>query len=144
MTVAVALCYCFQDFYPLSHFPMYSKFDERTYYVYLRGKNGKAIASVPNFHIYTSDLKKHYGRDLKALKEHLKGSHFDWTEAQKWKAGMATLEYLKNKRSPEAFANGAMEGLTLIDVRIRRGEDGKLEKREDVVGRVGEELRIRN
>jgi len=137
MAVAVALCYWFQDFYPLSHFPMYSQFDDRTYYVYLKGKDGEAIATRTNFRIYTSDLKKHYGRDLKVLKKELKGSHFDWTEAQKWKAGMATLEYLKNERSPKAFANGAMEGLTLIDVRIHRAADGKLEKREDVVGRIG-------
>jgi len=135
--MAVVLCYWFQDFYPFSHFPMYSKFDARTYYVYLRGKDGEAIATVSSFHIYTSDLKKHYGRDLNALKKDLKGSHFEWTEAQKWKAGMATLDYLKKERSPEAFKDGAMLGLTLIDVRIQRGEDGKLEKREDVVGRIG-------
>ena len=137
MLIAVALCYSLQDFYPLSHFPMYSKFDDRTYYVYLRGKNGEAIATMSNFHIYTSDLKKHYGRDLKALERDLEGSHFDWTESQKWEAGMATLAYLENERSPKVFANGAMEGLTLIDVRIQLNKEGKLEKREDVVGRVG-------
>jgi len=137
MIVAVVLCYWFQDFYPLSHFPMYSKFDERTYYVYLRDKEGEPIAAVPKFNIYTSDLKKHYSRDLKDLKKGLKGSHFDWTESQKWEAGMATLDYLKNERSPDAFANGAMEGMALIDVRIQRGKDGKLDKREDVVGKIG-------
>lgn len=136
MALAVLLCYSLQDFYPLSHFPMYSKFDERTYYVYLRGKDGEAIATVPNFKIYSSDLKKHYSRDLKTLKKKYKGSHFDWTEAQKREAGMMTLAYLKEVKSPKSFVGGAMEGLNLIDVRIQRGKNGKLEKREDVVGSV--------
>lgn len=140
LVVAVAACYWLQDFYPLSHFPMYSKFDDRTYYVYLRGKDGEPLAAVPNFNIYTSDLKKHYGRDLKDLKKKYKGSHFDWTEAQKWEAGMATLAYLKNDRSPAAFKDDSMQGLILVDVRIRRGEDGRIEKREDVVGRIGPEV----
>ena len=144
MMIAVAACYWFEDFYPLSHFPMYSKFDDRTYYVYLQAKDGSALATVPNFKIYSSDLKKHYSRDLKELKADFKGSHFDWTEAQKWKAGMATLDYLRKERSPKAFADGAMEGLTLIDVRIQRGKDGKLDKREDVVGRVEMEPRTKN
>ncbi|MCF6312853.1 MAG: hypothetical protein L3J39_10425 [Verrucomicrobiales bacterium] len=134
MLVAIALCYVFEDFYPLSHFPMYSKFDERTYYVYLRDKQGEPVAAVPHFNIYTSDLKKHYGRDLKALKKKLKGSHFDWSAEQKWSAGMETLAYLKNERSPKAFEGEKWQGLALIDVRIRRGEDGKLERSEQVVG----------
>lgn len=138
LVVAVVLCYWLEDFYPLSHFPMYSKFDNRTYYVYLRGNDGEPLAAVPHLQIYTSDLKKHYGRDLKDLKKKFKGSHFDWSQEQKWEAGMATLAYLKNERSPKAFAEGKMNGLSLIDVRIQRGADGKLEKREDVVARVGE------
>lgn len=139
LVVAVLLCYWFQDFYPLSHFPMYSKFDDRTYYVYLRDGDGQALAVAATFSIYTSDLKKHYSRDLKALKKKYKGSHFDWTVDQKREAGMVTLAYLKDERSPEIFANGAMDGLTLIDVRIQRGADGKLEKREDVVGVMSDE-----
>lgn len=137
LMAAVLLCYLIQDFYPLSHFPMYSKFDDRTYYVYLRGEDGEPIAAVPNFNIYTSDLKKHYSRDLKALKKKFKGSHFDWTAEQKWPAGMATLEYLKNERAPKVFANGKWQGLSLIDVRIKRGADGRLEKHELVVGQLG-------
>ena len=141
MVAAVVLCYWIQDFYPLSHFPMYSKFDERTYYVYLQGADGEAIAAVPEFNIYTSDLKKHYGRDLNKLKKNIKGSHFDWGQEQKWVAGMATLDYLKNERSQAAFKEGRMDGLMLIDVRIQRGDDGKLEKIESVVGRVGAGLK---
>ena len=141
MFVAMALCWVVgrdgtrAEFYPLSSFPMYSKFDDRSYLVYLKSAEGEPLPTVPTVSVFSTELKKQYGDDLDDLKEQFKGSHFDWTVDQKRLAGEATLRYLRDVRSPAAFADHKLDGLRLVDVRIYR--DGKkIVTREDEVAQL--------
>lgn len=113
----VAFSYGTGEFYPFSQFPMYSKFEDRTYYVYLVDGEGKEVPSL-DFKIFASELKKQYGDHLGDLKKTHKGSHFDWSPEQKAPAARATLDYLREKRAPKAFAEGKHDALTLVDARI--------------------------
>jgi hypothetical protein len=133
MLLAMGLCWVAGEFYPLSSFPMYSKFDDRTYLVYVKSASGETLPTVPTFSMVSSQLKKRYGAELAELKQKYKGSHFDWTVEQKSEAGEKTLAYLRDTFAPQAFADGKLDGLQLIDVRIRRTAAG-LEKTEQQVG----------
>ena len=136
MFVAMAVCYAVGEFYPFSSFPMYSKFDDRTYLVYLKSADGEVLPTAPTLKgMVSSQLKKRYGAELAALKKTHKGSPFDWTAEQKREAGEATLAYLRNIRAPKAFSRGKLDGLRLIDVRITL-ENGELVKREEEVAQL--------
>ena len=132
---AMALCYVAGEFYPFSSFPMYSKFDDRTYLVYLRSPDGAPLPTVPAMGLASSALKKRYGDALQDLKKKHKGSHYDWPAEWKTEAGEATLAYLRKTFNPGAFAGDKLKGARLVDLRIRM-EDGKLEETEEVVATV--------
>ena len=140
MLVAIVACYFAKEFYPLSSFPMYSKFEPRTYLVYLASADGQPLPTNGTINMESSALKKRYGIELNRpeMKARQKGSHFDWTAEQKRPAGEATLAYLRETFAPQAFAEGQLDGLRLIDVRIRR-ENGKLEVTEEEVARLSGE-----
>lgn len=136
MFVAMAVCYAVGEFYPFSSFPMYSKFDDRTYLMILRDAEGNDLPTARSLKgMVSSELKKQYGDDLEDLKKKYKGSHFDWTVEQKREAGEATLDYLKTTRAPKAFVRGKLDGVRLIDVRISL-ENGKLLKSEEEVAQL--------
>lgn len=127
----IAFCYATGEFYPFSKFPMYSKFEEKTYIVYLTDRTGKPVPTL-DFGIFASDLKKHYGDGLDELKKDLKGSHYTWTAEQKAPAAREALRFLRDERAPQAFTDGRNAHLTLMDVRIY-WKDGHLAKVEEPV-----------
>lgn len=141
MFLAMAVCWVAgreddsAEFYPLSSFPMYSKFEERTYLTYLKSAAGEPLPTVPTVSMVSSQLKKRYGDALEDLKKQHKGSHFDWTVEQKRPAGLATLEYLRDTHAPKAFAGGGLKGLKLVDVRIFL-KDGKLVREEQEIAQL--------
>ena len=104
---AMAICFAAGEFYPFSSFPMYSKFDDRTYLVFLKNAEGDPLPTVPAMGMPASAMKKRYGAELKELKKKYKGSHFDWSTEQKTEAGEATLAYLKSTFNPGAFGGGS-------------------------------------
>lgn len=137
MFVVIGVAYSTKEFYPLSSFPMYSKFDEKTYYVYPRhAETGEAIPTV-RLQIVASDLKKHYLGELDELDEQHDHSHYEWSIEQRRPAGEATLTMLRDEwlpdRAPDVLATGELQQVELVDVRVVL-KDGKLTKREEVVG----------
>ncbi|MCB1236301.1 MAG: hypothetical protein KDM91_14635 [Verrucomicrobiae bacterium] len=129
MFMAMALCWVAGEFYPLSSFPMYSKFDPRTYVAYLESPEGKPLPTVDTVNMFSSELKKIYGDGLAELKSKQKGSHFDWTPEQRREAGEYALRYLKETHSPKSFDGGGLKGLKLVDIRIFL-KDGKITHEE--------------
>lgn len=135
--VAMGLCWIAGEFYPFSSFPMYSKFDDRTYLVYLKSADGEPLPTVETISMVSSQLKKRYGAELHELKPVYGGSHYDWTTEQKRAAGEQTLAYLRDTFAPAAFADGALDGLLLVDVRLEI-RDGKLETSEATIARLNQ------
>jgi len=123
------------EFYPLSSFPMYSKFDDKTYLTYLKASDGTPLGTVPAVNMVASQLKKRYGDELDDLKKQHKGSHFDWSVEQKGPAGLATLQYLRDTHSPGSFAEGKLKGVRLIDVRLFL-KDGRITREEQEVAQL--------
>ncbi len=133
--VITAVAWVTQEFYPLSSFPMYSSFDDRTYLTYLQSPDGEPLATVTSVNMVSSQLKKRYGDGLEELDEQYKGSHFDWSAGQKRPAGLATIDYLRNVHAPAAFEGGELDGVRLIDVRLFL-EEGKLVRQEEPIAEV--------
>lgn len=127
--LVIAACYFTEEFYPLSSFPMYSKFDDRTYICYLRDADGNELPTVKSTGIYASALKKRYGAELGDLKKDkkYKGSHYDWSTERKTEAGIEALKYL------EEFGK-VPPNVQLVDRRIFIHE-GKMKIEESVVGK---------
>ena len=136
MCVVIAVAYVTGEWYPLSSFPMYSKFDERTYYVYLADEAGDPVPTV-RYQIVASELKKHYRRELNKLEDQHGGSSYDFDEAKLSGAGAATMKWLRTEwvpeRAPDQIDGARKSGLRLIEVRVFL-QDGKFLKRETVVG----------
>ena len=135
LAMVVAACWVTKEFYPLSSFPMYSSFDDRTYLTYLQSPSGEPLATVTAVNMVSSQLKKRYGDGLEDLDEQYEGSHFDWSAEQKRPAGLATIDYLREVHAPAAFRGGQLDGVRLIDLRLFL-EDGKLVRKEEPIAEV--------
>lgn len=136
LCVIVAAAYASGEWYPLSSFPMYSKFDDRTYYVYLADKNDEAVPTV-RYQIVASELKKHYRRELNKLEDEHGGSSYEFDEAKLRQAGAETMQWLRTEwvpeRAPDQIEGAQASGLQLFEVRVFL-EDGKFQKRQTPVG----------
>jgi hypothetical protein len=137
MCAVIAAGYYSGEWYPLSSFPMYSKFDDRTYYVYLADREGEPVPTV-RYQIVASELKKHYRRELNAIEEQRGGSSYDFDAATLGQAGARTMQWLRSEwvpeRAPDQVDGARKSGLQLVEVRVYL-EDGEFRKRETVVGR---------
>ena len=141
MCAVIAVAYVTGEWYPLSSFPMYSKFDERTYYVYLADEAGEPVPTV-RYQIVASELKKHYRRELNKLEDQHGGSSYDFAEPRLREAGAATMKWLRTEwipeRAPDQLEGARKSGLKMVEVRVFL-KDGKFLKRETVVGYWDEE-----
>lgn len=62
MLVVIVLSLSLKEFYPLSHFPMYSKFNPNTFYVYLTNENDQSLLVREHFNISVPELKKMFAK----------------------------------------------------------------------------------
>jgi len=101
--VLIALSWFAKEFYPLSHYPMYSNFTSFDYVIFIADENGKPLPIEHVSHgIRTARIKKHFNGGLNATREEIREiegsapSQRNMTTAQKYPAGMATLEFLRD------------------------------------------------
>ena len=120
MFVAIAVCYAVGEFYPFSSFPMYSKFDDRTYLAILRSAEGERSADPAN------------GKDGVVSAEKAVWRRTESAQAENRKA--PTLIGQSNRSARRARSHpclpqgipmrrrlllvGKLDGLRLIDIRI--------------------------
>ncbi|MDB6075362.1 MAG: hypothetical protein JWO89_3002, partial [Verrucomicrobiaceae bacterium] len=57
------------EFYPFSNFPMYSRFEPQTYYVYVRDLKGGPVSVAALFGTSITNVKKVYDNKLTGLKK---------------------------------------------------------------------------
>jgi len=100
--VLIALSWFAKEFYPLSHYPMYSDFTSYDYVVFIADENGNPLPIENISHgIRTARLKKHFNGGLNETREEIRENEGsapnqrDMTPSQKKPAGRATLEYLR-------------------------------------------------
>ncbi|CAN5455271.1 hypothetical protein BH23VER1_BH23VER1_00200 [soil metagenome] len=109
------------EFYPLSSFPMYSRFSGNPVVVYVADAEGEPLPALTGFGVRTSVLKKYYDGELRRLKRETGVLLSEMTPEQKRPAGDATLRHLVDNLASSSAAR-AGEGLTLHEVTIGFGE----------------------
>jgi hypothetical protein len=90
------------EYFPFSHFPMYSGFGERDYYVFVTDRDGKPIATEPMTFVRSTKLKKVFNTDLSVIQKQFKTRKDLLTAEQCRPAGNATLKQLVELAPEEA------------------------------------------
>jgi len=124
------------EWFPFSHFPMYSDFADRDYYVYVADSQARALGTETLTDFRSTKLKKIFNTRLsKIQKEHGKRKH-QLTAEQCAPAGIHTLQWLYENSSPAArkvLRAGAPLGIYRVYISV---EDGKVVETEpEAVGR---------
>ncbi len=124
------------EWYPFSNFPMYSKFEPDTYYVFVTDLADKPIALSEVFGASSSNVKKAYDRKLTNLKKG-GGSKVRRTELPletRREAAIEVLQWLAASAAKQAEVH-ALGGLRLHQVGIAFRE-GQLSKNTTAVGEI--------
>ena len=82
------------EFFPFSHFPMYSGFSERDYYVYVSDRDGEPLATETLAFVRSTKLKKIFNTELSGIQKRYKKRKDLLTGDQCRPAGDATLKWL--------------------------------------------------
>ena len=109
------------EFYPFSNFPMYSRFEPETYYVYVTDLQDHPVAVGPTFGIAISNVKKAYDRKLTNLKASVGGGKrkADLPPEIKEVAARDVLQWLADNAPKDKRAGiQALGGLKLQHVEI--------------------------
>jgi hypothetical protein len=124
------------EWYPFSSFPMYSKFEPATYYVFVTDLADKPIALSDVFGASTSNVKKAYDRKLINLKK-ASGDKARRTELSlevRRSAAIDVLQWLATSAAKQAQVQ-ALGGLRLHQVDIAF-LDGQVTKTTLPVGEI--------
>jgi hypothetical protein len=97
-----------KEWYPFSHFPMYSAFSSRTFSVFITDSRDRPLPSYPNFDCPTSMLKKIVVNKLRRYKVESGERRMIDLPRSAWEdAGREALEWLRENRPPR---DPALEG----------------------------------
>ncbi len=109
-----------QEFFPLSRFPMYSKPDDETWYVYVADDQGAPIALLRHFGVSNTFVRKVF----KSARERLldRDGTLD-RETAEARAGVETLDYLVRQRRTKKKRPREFAGLQLIKVDVELAGD---------------------
>ena len=82
------------EFFPFSHFPMYSDFDERDYYVFVTDRNDQPFATETIAAVRSTKLKKIFNTELSRIQKQYKKRKDLLTAEQCRPGGDYTLQWL--------------------------------------------------
>lgn len=135
--LTLILCLLLKENYPFSHFPMYSRFSDRTYYVYVTDRAGDPIPVQSITYIRTSRIKKVYDGNLGRIKENLDKDKRELSPEERAPAGAAALEWLyqttRDEMKPTLDRLGGLQ-LHSVEVRLQDGET--VEMPAELVGEI--------
>jgi hypothetical protein len=107
-----------KEFYPFSHYPMYSDLPPSVEYYYLTTSEGETLPQLRFFGFYTSRTKKMLNSRLRKITS---GRNIDdATPAEIKEAGQQTLQYLMDHCKDHRRAKLIAEGLQLHCVFVER------------------------
>jgi len=144
MAVMVALALVLGDrLFPISDFPMYGGFPDRTHYVYLADAEGTPLPMHDFFGYRTTKIKRIYSNEMRDIFKSLKASAGEedevklhtLTDEQLRPAGEKTLQWLvANDRRRKQRRGAPVPPLQLYHVDIDVGPDGRLRRTARMVG----------
>lgn len=133
MIVLAVLLQAIKEFYPFSHYPMYSVLTPTVEFYYLSNSQGKLIPQKTYFGFSTSWTRKMLNTRLAKLSG---GDTSDSaTEKEMTAAGLETLNYLIDHCEAEYIEEVLAGGLQLHQIFIRN-TDGRLERRDDLIAEI--------
>ncbi|CAN5198499.1 hypothetical protein BH23VER1_BH23VER1_35530 [soil metagenome] len=100
LVLATALCLAVGEKYPFSDFPMYSRFSDATFYVYLADGAGEPIPVQSLTYVRTSRLKKVYENELRDISKAIGTPKSKLSPAERIPAGEKTLRWLYDTTRP--------------------------------------------
>jgi len=123
------LCLLLKENFPFTHYPMYSNFEDQTYYVWLSDGEGEPIPIQNTTGLRLGRIKKIYNTGLLEARE-LAGAKFgkkprkrDLSPAQRRAPAEETLRWIYDSANPRAKAAlraAAPLGLYHVDIRIEK------------------------
>jgi hypothetical protein len=127
-TALVIISLAARENYPLSHYPMYDRFTDHTFYVYIADKDGEPIPVQSLTGIRTSRIKKPYDKALNVVRKRLDKRKRELTPEESREAGMAALLKLYEDSPPAGQTKlEALSPLRLYEVDIY-ARNGAIEK----------------
>ena len=128
-----------EEYFPFSHFPMYDRMPEITFYVYVTDGDDNPIPSTDVFGERVSKLKRIYDTQLRIIKEQLDKRKYELTIEERQPAGTHTLEWAVKTGLERPGRRDAV--LAYDTVRLYQAfviiEDGKVvQPPHDLVGEI--------
>ncbi|MFP6875082.1 MAG: hypothetical protein VCA55_16405 [Verrucomicrobiales bacterium] len=135
--MAVTLCLLvIREWYPFSHFPMYSRLEDKASVVYITDSADAYIPIRTAFGISSSEVKKQYNRIRGILTKQDGRAYHDTTAAEESEAALTVLKYLDGHRN-EKFWKGQPAGqLRLHVLVISLGESGGIEREDRLIAEL--------
>ena len=149
ISVAIGLtitCLVVKENYPFTHYPMYSNFDDQTYYVWLADRDGEPIPVQKLTYHRLGKIKKIYNDDLQEVREEIgkkrgkKPRKRDLTLEQRRGPGEGTLRWIYHNSRPVA-QQALLERapLRLYHVTVRLADDQVVEDPPELVAELDRE-----
>jgi hypothetical protein len=135
VTCLTALLFFVGEFYPLSHFPMYSGISPWTYYLYAQDAEGKPLPMLALFGIRTARAKKIYRSYLASLTEARGKKPNEATDEEERAAGEYLLRFLLGNMLPGQRAELRTDRVKLAYVHLSY-EQRNFERKERIVASI--------
>jgi hypothetical protein len=149
ISVAIGLtvaCLIVKENFPFTHYPMYSNFEDQTYYVWLANHEDQAIPVQKVTYNRLGRIKKIYNTGLQAVRDEVgaatgeKPRKRDLSSAQRRGPGDTTLRWIYENSRPEAqqiLRDAAPLRLYQVDIRIEGNQ--VIEDPRELVGELSAE-----
>jgi hypothetical protein len=119
LLVMILLGLTLRENYPFSHFPMFSSFSHRTYFIHLADKDGTALRTR-RLGLSNSAMKKIFDRYRRAELKHFADAGSERVPLAEAAAGQSLLHYLDGLTAGRPAARKLLPGLQLQHVKVQQ------------------------
>lgn len=108
--------------YPFSHFPMFSSFSDRTYFIHLADADGTAL-KTRQIGLSNSAMKKIFDRYRRSELKHFDDAGSERVRLAEAAAGQSLLRYLDGLTAERPAARKLLRGLQVQHVKVEQKAD---------------------
>ena len=115
--------------YPFSHFPMFSSFSTRSYFIHLADADGTALRTR-QFGLSNSAMKKIFDRYRRAELKHFADAGSERVRLAEAAAGQSLLRYLDGLAATKPAGRKLLPGLQVQHVKVHQESNNWSSRRE--------------
>jgi hypothetical protein len=135
--VAITLCLlAIREWYPFSHFPMYSRLENKASVVYITNASNAYIPIRTAFGVSASEVKKQYNRERGILTKPDGRAYHDTTEAEEMAAALTVLRFLYGQRREKFWKEKTAGKLRLFFRVISLAESGGIKQQDRLIAEL--------